>query len=379
MNETNRPKQSVKSLVQELAKHARTAKSITLTEHEQAQLASAYAYGLKAAAWLAANTPAPSVRRTLRGYVLLGEQAGQVLIISLRGLVVSMSSDFAKGRLGGTWASQEIDDLISDGTLIALEACAEYDSSYGTSVAQWVATRVRSNLHATDFTTGGGVVPREWRKIARAVKTMQASSPASAHTSVSITTETVTDHLMEVETKRLIQKGLSATAAAEKARDVLSRQSLLRGVRELGAAMSAVQGASSLDFTPDDGESSLYDQLGMYHEASASTHELSDADVLMALFAVLPTEDVENATARYGSAGDEVSYRAIADTLGLSWLDVRHGVDRVKAAPSAPHAQFCAFYAHVESMIEVVPSVVSSTGVPLASAALRELLLSNAS
>jgi hypothetical protein len=71
---------------------------------------------------------------------------------------------------------------------------------------------------------------------------------------------------------------------------------------------------------------------------------------------VLPAEAVANATERYGSAGDEVSYRRLADDSGQSWLDIRQAVERVKAAPAAPHAQFCAFYPHVDAQIEILPA-----------------------
>jgi hypothetical protein len=77
----------------------------------------------------------------------------------------------------------------------------------------------------------------------------------------------------------------------------------------------------------------------------------------MTILAVLPAYDVMNTTTRYGSAGDEVSYRALAEETGQEWLTIRHGVDRVKAAPAAPHAQFSAFYPHAGAMV-----VASSTG-----------------
>jgi hypothetical protein len=90
---------------------------------------------------------------------------------------------------------------------------------------------------------------------------------------------------------------------------------------------------------------------------------------------VLPADAVSQATQRYGSAGDEVSYRRLADEAELNWLDVRQAVERVKAAPGAPHAQFCAFYAHIEAQITVLPLLETSTQAELDPNSVRELLL----
>ncbi len=357
MNEKLNSRSSVTALIRSLECGDRDRDAQRLTDDEQALLASAYAYGLGAKEKLLSSTPVPSVRRTLREYSLLGERACEHLTFSLKGLVVTMANEFATARLGREWARRELDDLISEGLVVALEACAGYDASFGTTVAQWVATRVRSHLHAHDFSSGGGVVPREWKRIARAVHTMQEPTGAHGSPAVRITPDTVTEHLLEQETKRLLQKGYAPEEARVKARDVLSRQSLLRGVRELGAVVATAKGASSLDYSYSGEEDSLLDRLSGQEPVETSYEVLSDADALMTILAVLPAYDVMNTTTRYGSAGDEVSYRALAEETGQEWLTIRHGVDRVKAAPAAPHAQFSAFYPHAGAMV-----VASSTG-----------------
>ncbi len=377
MNEKLNSRSSVTALIRSLECGDRKRDAQRLTDDEQALLASAYAYGLGAKEKLRTSTPVPSVRRTLREYSLLGERACEHLTFSLKGLVVTMANEFATARLGRDWARRELDDLISEGLVVALEACAGYDPSFGTTVAQWVATRVRSHLHSHDFSSGGGVVPREWKRIARAVHTMQESSEAQASTAVRITPETVTEHLLAQETKRLLQKGYSPEDARVKARDVLSRQSLLRGVRELGAVVATAKGASSLDYSYSGEEDSLLDRISAQEPVAASYEALSDADALMLLLAVLPASDVANTTTRYGSAGDEVSYRALAEETGQEWLAIRHGVDRVKAAPAAPHAQFSAFYSHAGAMIVVSSDSPTTAAVDATDAELRSILAAN--
>lgn len=377
MDEKLNSRSSITALIRSLEDEAKKGPRRRLTDDEQALLASAYAYGLGAKEKLLTSTPVPSVRRTLREYSRLGEQACEHLLFSLKGLVVSMSSEFATARLGRDWARSELDDLVSEGLVVALESCAGYDPSFGTTVSQWVATRVRSHLHARDFSSGGGVVPREWKRIARVVHVMQEATGVDGQDAPRITPETVTEQLLTQETKRQMQKGYTLDEARVKARDVLSRQSLLRGVRELGAVVATAKGASSLDYASVDQEDALVDRLAGAQLTDTAVSAPSDADALMMVLEVLPADDVRNTTTRYGSAGDEVSYRALADETGRPWLDIRQGVDRVKAAPGSPHAQFSAFYPHLSALITDAETRIAAVDADPSADELRGILVAN--
>jgi hypothetical protein len=286
-----------------------------------------------------------------------------------------MATEFAKRRLGSNWAAQETDDLIGDGILIALECCAGYDESRGTTVAQWVATQLRQHLHALDFSSGGGQIPREWKQVARAMHTLEQAADATTRSKTLYSSADVLDLLMQTEQKRHIAKGFSPEEAALRARDSLSRKSVLRAMRELSEISALRGGVVSIDKPTTEDGGVLSDMLPAESELDTQVALCSDADALHAVMDVMPAAAVAKATERYGSAGEDVSYRRLADDTGANWLDIRHSVERVKAAPAAPHAQFCAFYPHIEGQIEMLPAVAAVISDRIDAAAVKNLLL----
>lgn len=358
-----------------MAEHAGHLK-VRLTDAEQALLAHAYSFGLGARKQVTEAEGSPRLKRQLRGYISSGDSAGELLMRSLRGLVVSITTEFAKRRLGSRWAAQEIDDLIGDGVLIALECCAGFDESRGTTVAQWVATQLRQHLQNAEFNPGGGRTPPEWKRVTRAMNAVEHQTGQVLHDKKTYSTDQVLNLLIQTEEKRQIAKGLTPAEAVIKAHDSLSRQSVLRAMREISEISALASGVMSIDKTLGDDGDTLSDTLPAAFSTPQEFSLCSDADALHALMDVLPAEAVSQATQRYGSAGDEISYRRLADEAGLNWLDVRQSVERVKAAPGAPHAQFCAFYAHIEAQITVLPLVEPTTKAELDPIKVRELLLS---
>lgn len=349
--------------------------NVRLTDAEQALLAHAYSFGLGARKQIKEASGSPRLKRQLRGYISSGDSAGELLMRSLRGLVVSITTEFANRRLGRRWAAQEIDDLIGDGVLIALECCAGYDESRGTTVAQWVATQLRQHLQNAEFNPGGGRTPPEWKRVTRAMNAIEQQTGQVLQDKKTYSTDQVLNLLIQTEEKRQVAKGLTPEEAVVKAHDSLSRQSVLRAMREISEISALASGVMSIDKTIGDDGDTLLDTLPDDVSAQHGFSLCSDADALHALMDVLPADAVSQATQRYGSAGDEVSYRRLADEAGLNWLDVRQAVERVKAAPGAPHAQFCAFYAHIEAQITVLPLLETSTQTELDPNSVRELLL----
>jgi hypothetical protein len=349
-NASNPDSRRVMLLVTENAGKA----NVRLSDDEQALLAYAYGFGLAAKKSLAEPSDSPRVRRQLRGYVTTSEASAELLMRSLRGLVVSIVSDFAQRRMGKRWAVQEMDDLVSDGLLIALESCAGYDQNRGTTVAQWVATQLRHHLKNMDFSSGGGRIPKEWRRVASAMHAVEQGADAHMRDQKCYSTGQVLDQLMGNEITRQLGKGYTPAEAELRARDSLSRQSVLRAMKEVSEIRALSSGVVSLDWVNNDETGALADTICTESQHGGGVFYDTDAAVLLAVMEVMPSAAVSDTTERYGSAGDEVSYRSLADERGANWLDIRHAVDRVKAAPGAPHAQFCAFYPHIQALIEQV-------------------------
>lgn len=354
MSPQNAPRPDSKRIDDMVAKHA-GVRDVKLSDTDQALLARAYGFGLNARKSLTGEGLPPRVRRQLRGYITTGDAAGELLMRSLRGLVLTITKEYAHHRLGSHWAKQEIDDLISEGSLVALECCADFDESRGTTVAQWVASMIRQRLKGIDFAAGGGKMPKEWKRVATAMHVVEQSASTGMRDQKVYTSDDVLNHLMDTETRRQISKGFTTEEAKSRAHDSLSRQSVMRAMREFSEISALAGGVSSIDKVIDDDDTTVLDLLGGAEQPGEGVIHSTDSAVMLALLDVLPGQAVLDATERYGNPGEEVAYRAIADDGGRDWVLVRHEVDRVTAATGAPHAQFCAFYPHIKAMLEVMP------------------------
>jgi hypothetical protein len=373
MNTQNAPRPDSKRIEEMVAAHA-NVREVKLTDTEQALLASAYGFGLNARKSLTGEGLPPRVRRQLRGYITTGDIAGELLMRSLRGLVVAITQEYAQHRLGSNWAKQEMDDLLGEGVLVTLECCADFDESRGTTVAQWVAIMVRQRLKGMDFAAGGGKVPKEWKRVATAMHAVEQTASTGIRDQKLYSASDVLEHLMTTETSRQISKGCDTAEAISKAHDTLSRQSVLRAMKEFSEISALSSGVSSMDKVLDGDDTTMLDLVDGGASTEPGVLHSTDAAVLLALLDVLPGQAVIDTTNRHGHAGEEVPYRALADERGGDWLAVRHEVERVKAAPGAPHAQFCAFYPHVSALVEMLPGSVTQDEGEIDVESLRKLL-----
>jgi hypothetical protein len=348
------PARQTLNVVHALVDRYRATGEVDLTAEQQTLLACCYAYGLSAGARLADEGLSPSVRKTFTAYNRAASQSSELLMASLRGLVVHIVADFAQRRLGRAWAAKELDDLISDGVVVALESCTSYDPRHGTSLAQWVAVQLRSHLRSLQFDRSGGVRPREWNVVARAIREVAGPDALDGQAVGGDLTAMVRDHLTGKAVKRGRARGLDEQAAASYAHDSLSRQSVNRALREMGEILAMARGVVSLDAPNPDGDGVFGDQVaGMSDDLSADA-DYSPADALASVLAVFPGRDVELFAERYGSSGGELPYRAMAEREGVHWLELRHRVDRVQAGVTAPHAQYCAFVPGLEDQFDLV-------------------------
>lgn len=332
-----------------------------LTTEQQTLLACCYAYGLAAGARLSEEGLSPSVRRTFTAYHQAASNSAELLMASLRGLVVHIVADHAQRRLGRTWAAKELDDLIGDGIVVALESCTTYDPRHGTSLAQWVAVRLRSHLRSLQFDRSGGVRPREWSVVARAVREVVGNAVLDGQPLCGDLAGMVRDHLTGQAVKRGRARGLDEAEAVRYAHDSLSRQSVNRALREMGEILATARGVVSLDAPNPDGDGVFGDLVADREDSWADEAGISPADALAAMLAVFPEHDVVLFTERYGSGGAELPYRAMADREGVPWLELRHRVDRVQAGVTAPHAQYCAFLPAIEDQFDFADAKPEAT------------------
>lgn len=319
----------------------------------QAELAVVYQKGVQARHLIQTAKLRSSALTTARRVAREGESAMTELLKSLEGLLVLLSDEYAKGRLGDEWASAVREDVISEATVAAIEAIKEFSTDRGTSVPQWVAREVRNHLTTLEFDTGGGTRPREWRKVAKvASAVLEARSRGDKTTSDVSVQQEVWNRFFSETCSRIMEAEpqLTVEEVEAKAHARLSRQSISRAVnKELSEIVATSGGAVSIH-TPsptEDGEllDTLSGEMNLPEELDAAT-------VVRMLLGTLGEDDVDAALQGQGQSVPMSVSKAYAERWGVTNAQARAEVAGLASRLTAPHAQFAALWGGVERLFE---------------------------
>lgn len=320
---------------------------------KQAELASVYQKGVQASELLSSSRMRGSAATAARRAVRAGEAALVEVLASLEGLLVLLSDEYSKGRLGDEWAFAVREDVRSEALVAAIEAIGAFSVDRGTSVPQWVAREVRNHLTTLEFDAGGGTRPREWRKVAKvASAVIDARSRGGGEASGVGLRDAVWERFFSETCARIMEAEpqLTIEQVEAKAKARLSRQSISRAVnRELGEIVATAGGAVSLH-TPspsEDGEllDTIPGEVGSDGPADVAT-------VVRMLLGTLDEDAVEAALIGQGQAVPMNVSKAYADRWGMTNAQARGEITGLSARLTAPHAQFCALWPGVLAQFE---------------------------
>jgi hypothetical protein len=269
---------------------------------------------------------------------------------SLEGLLRSLVTR-RSATLGSSWAHSAYDDLLCEARVAALEALTTWRPGGGSRVSSWVASCVRRALERYDVRSGGGILPREWKSVARvAFSIKNGADAAGEHLSADELRRRVEESFWsKTRAQRMVQHPDADEAEIDRlVHDRLSRQSLIRAFNEISEIMVAAGAVDSLDYVDDTG-TALIDKIAD-DRVDPFEPELDETSIVDLLLRGLPAREVAVLHARYASA-KETTVAELAASFDLDKPVVKAILLKGAARVTSPHAQWCRLAPDVDQQV----------------------------
>lgn len=273
----------------------------------------------------------------------------------------------ATRRCGEAWGRQLVGDLVSEGTVVALQCARDYDPSrskeFRSFLSSYLDHRFAALIEAARQPTSGmpdsvasmvrlargSVIPRLQRHLGR--------SPTSAELSEALIAARLEQALRT--------SGLDperATAEDREAAMARLRRSgyLAAATTGLPEVLAALDGDLSLDASGKRAAlsgSTLGDRIASDAdtEASALGSDLLDEMLTVSLSGLHPEQAamVRRHWEARMDADTPPTWRSSAAELGVAWTDLRDLVTAAEARLGAPHAQYCSLAFGIEAQFDL--------------------------